>query len=88
LFITFVAFEFTIVTFMSVCTEILPGARATMVSGNLAANSLGRVLGAALGGLVWLAGGLTANGLVSAVMAALALGCLLWGLRGWRAELS
>jgi DHA1 family inner membrane transport protein len=86
LFIIFLSFEFTAVTAMSLVTEILPGARATMMSGFSAANSLGRVIGAAVGGWVWLAGGLTANGLVAMVITASALVCLVWGLRGWRAE--
>jgi DHA1 family inner membrane transport protein len=86
LFIIFLSFEFTAVTAMSLVTEILPGARATMMSGFSAANGLGRVIGAAVGGWVWLAGGLTANGLIAMVITASALICLVWGLRGWRAE--
>jgi DHA1 family inner membrane transport protein len=86
LFIIFLSFEFTAVTAMSLVTEILPGARATMMSGFSAANSLGRVIGAAVGGWVWLAGGLTANGLIAMALTASALVCLIWGLRGWRAE--
>jgi DHA1 family inner membrane transport protein len=84
LFIVFLSFEFTVVTTMSLVTEILPSARATMLSGNLVASSLGRVIGVAIGGLVWLAGGLAANCLVAAVMADSAVVCLIWGLRGWR----
>jgi DHA1 family inner membrane transport protein len=86
LFGTFLTFEFTIVTAFSLSTEILPDARATMVSGIVAANSLGRVVGALVGGRVWLAGGLSATGLISAVVSGLALACLAWGLRGWRAK--
>jgi predicted MFS family arabinose efflux permease len=84
LFVTFLTFEFTIVTAFSLFTEILPGARATMMSGTTAVTSLGRVLGALVGGAVWLAGGLTATGLLSAGISGLALVCLIWGLRGWR----
>jgi len=84
LFLTFLTFEFTIVTAFSLFTEILPAARATMMSSNVAAISIGRVMGALVGGPVWLAGGLLATGFVSAAVGGLALVVLLWGLRGWR----
>jgi DHA1 family inner membrane transport protein len=84
LFIIFLCYEFTIVTTMSLVSEILPGARATVLSGNMVAASLGRVIGVAVGGFVWLAGGLAANCLVAAVVAGLAVVCLVLGLRGWR----
>ena len=83
LFITFLTFEFTIVTALSLFTEILPAARATMMSSSVAAFSMGRVIGALVGGPVWLAGGMLATGFVSAVVSGLALVVLVWGLRGW-----
>jgi len=83
LFLIFLTFEFTIVTALSLFTEILPGARATMMSSSVAAFSIGRVIGALVGGPVWLAGGMPAIGLVSAAGSGLALALLLWGLRGW-----
>jgi DHA1 family inner membrane transport protein len=83
LFIAFLTFEFTVVTGISLFTEILPEARATMMSSNIAAMSIGRVVGALIGGTVWLAGGLLATSLVSAVICGLALVCLAWGLRHW-----
>ena len=86
LFITFLCFEFMIVTFMSLATEILPGARATMMSGQLAAGSFGRFIGVTIGGLVWAVGGLTANCIVSAIIAGAAVLVLAWGLRDWRAQ--
>jgi DHA1 family inner membrane transport protein len=85
LFLVFLTFEFSIVTALSLFTEILPEARATMMSSNIATMSIGRVIGALLGGLVWLAGGLVATGLVSAIISGLALLCLAWGMRHWRA---
>ena len=85
LFMTFITFEFTIVTAFSLFTELVPGARATMMSASTASTSLGRVAGALIGGPVWLAGGLAATGILSAGISGLALLCLLWGLRGWRA---
>ena len=84
LFAIFLSVEFTIVTAFSLFTEILPGARATMMSSTLAASSVGRMVGALMGGAVWLAGGLAATGLVSAAISGLALVWLVWGLRGWR----
>jgi len=84
LFGTFLTFEFTIVTSFSLSTEIVPGARATMISGIVAMTSAGRVIGTLIGGRVWLAGGLAATGLVSALVSGLALACLAWGLRGWQ----
>jgi len=84
LFITFLVFEFTIVTAISLFTEILPTARATMMSSRVAAVSIGRAIGALVGGPVWLAGGMWATGFVSAVVSGLALVLLVWGLRGWR----
>ena len=84
LFFTFLTFEFTIVTAISLFTEILPAARATMMSSSVAAISIGRVMGALVGGPVWLAGGMSATGFVSAAVSGLALGLLVWGLRGWR----
>jgi DHA1 family inner membrane transport protein len=85
LFIVFLSFEFTIVTSLSLFTEVLPGARATMMSSNIAAMSIGRVIGALVGGSVWLSGGLLMTGLVSAAICGLALVWLTWGLRDWHA---
>jgi predicted MFS family arabinose efflux permease len=84
LFITFLTFEFTVVTSFSLFTEVLPNARGTMMSSLLASTGVGRVIGALIGGPVWLAGGMMAVGLVSAVMSALALACLWWGLWHWQ----
>jgi predicted MFS family arabinose efflux permease len=81
LFAVFLAFEFSIVCSISLCTEILPGARATMMSAYLAASGIGRMTGALLGGPVWLFGGLPAIGIVSAVITLLALVAFLWGFK-------
>jgi len=86
LFLIFLTFEFTIVSFLSICTELLPGSRATMMSGFLAAAGFGRIVGALIGGPVWLAGGILATGLVSATISGLALVSLGWGLKGWRQQ--
>ncbi len=83
LFLIFVAFEFMIVASVSMATELLTETRATMMASYMGAAGLGRVVGALIGGPVWLMGGITATGFVSALISSLALGALLWGLRGW-----
>ena len=83
LFLIFVAFEFMIVASVSMATELLPEARATMMATYLGAAGLGRVAGALIGGPVWLIGGILATSMVSALISALALGTLIWGLQGW-----
>ena len=77
LFFIFFTLEFTIVSFLSLCTELQPKSRATMMAGFFAAAGLGRIIGALIGGPVWLAGGISATGTVSALISLLALGALL-----------
>ncbi len=84
LFIHFLIFEFTIISSLALCTELQPEMRATVIAVFFAAAGLGRILGALIGGPIWLAGGLVATSLVSAGITALALISLGWGLRGWR----
>jgi predicted MFS family arabinose efflux permease len=83
LFLVFLTFEFTIVTSIPLVTELLPATRATMMASYLAAAGFGRIVGAVIGGPVWLVGGIWATGFTSAMISALALVALLWGLRGW-----
>ena len=83
LFLVFLAFEFAIVSALSLCTELLPGQRATMMAGYLAAAGAGRVAGALTGGSIWLAGGMAATAWVSASFTGLSLIALLWGLHDW-----
>ncbi len=83
LFVHFCIFEMTIVTVLSLTTELAPGARATMLAAYYAAAGMGRVGGALLGGPVWLSGGIVATTLTSAALTAVALASLIWGLRGW-----
>ena len=84
LFVVFLTFEFTAVAALSLSTELVPATRATMVSGFLAAAGIGRVAGALIGGCIWMAGDIMSIGVFSALMSAVALIFLLWGLRGWR----
>jgi predicted MFS family arabinose efflux permease len=83
LFLTFVTFEFMIVTSVSLTTELLPGSRATMMAGCSAAAGIGRVAGALIGGPIWLTGGIFATSTVSAALSCLALISIWWGLLGW-----
>lgn len=83
LFVVFLAFEFTVVTALSLITEILPDARGTMMGALGATGSTGRMLGALTGGYVWLWGGLTATACVAGAWSLVGLLSLLWGLRGW-----
>ncbi len=80
LFFVFTFYEFTTVSFMSLCTEILPDARATMMSGFHAFAGLGRVAGAIIGGVLWQAGGIVSTCLVSSTFAVVALVLLRKGL--------
>ncbi len=51
--IMFICIEASIVASFPLFTEILPDARAVMMSANMGAHSLGRVAGAAFGGLIY-----------------------------------
>jgi DHA1 family inner membrane transport protein len=82
----FLTVEFTIVTALSLSTELVPAVRATMMSGFFAAAGIGRVVGALLGGHLWTAGGIGFVGLLSALISGGALVSLLWGLRGWQPQ--
>lgn len=86
LFLHFCIFEMTIVTSLSVTTELLPEARATMIAAFYAAAGTGRVAGALMGGPVWLAWGIWGTGLFSAALTTLALSALLYALRGWKKD--
>lgn len=81
--VLFFTFEFTLVTSLSLCTEMLPDLRATMMAGFFATAGIGRVLGALMGGAVWQAGGILATGCVSGVLTVLGMLCLMHGLKGW-----
>jgi DHA1 family inner membrane transport protein len=81
--VLFFTFEFTLVTSLSLCTEMLPEYRATMMAGFFATAGIGRVLGALMGGAVWQAGGIFATGCVSGALAVMGMFCLMGGLKGW-----
>ncbi len=75
LFFFYLTFEFAIVSFISLMTEVRPGARATMMAFHMAFLSLGRALGA--GSAAWLFGlGFWAVAAATAVLNLAALLCL------------
>jgi len=83
LFVIFVTFEFAIVASFSLFTEILPGARATLLSSNMAALSLGRMVGALAGGALWVSFGLAGTSIAAAVFSCLGVLSLVWAVRHW-----
>ena len=70
LFLFYITFEFTLVTSIPLMSEIMPSARATTLSFNLAAHSLGRAGGALLAPVLY------ASGLSSATDAAVVINLL------------
>jgi len=86
LFVVFLFFEFTIVSALTLCTELLPSARATMMAGFLATAGIGRFVGALLGGPVWTHGGIQWTAATSIGFTVLAMAALAWGMRGWPAR--
>jgi len=84
LFIIFFLFEFSIVTSLSLSTELVPAARATMMAAFYSASGLGRALGAMVGARIWLGSGLYGTVSVSALASILALLSLVAGLKHWQ----
>ena len=78
LFLVFFSFEFTIVTSMSLSTELVPDLRASTMAAFYATAGLGRVCGAFSGGPVWSKFGLTGICLVSGFCTFLALFSLIF----------
>lgn len=76
LFLFYLSFEFSFVSLLPLMTELVPGARATLMAGNIAAVSLGRMLGAVAGPLLFRVG-LLANGVTAAVVDLVALAVML-----------
>lgn len=86
LFFIFLFFEFTIVAFISLCTELQPEQRATMMAAFFAASGLGRFCGAFVGGYLWLSGGMSATAVVSSVCSILGFTALIYSLKDWRKD--
>jgi predicted MFS family arabinose efflux permease len=77
LFIFYLAYEFTFVATLPLMTEVLPEARATIMGLNVAALSLGRVLGTLIAPAAYKTG-FWVNGLISAGLVLLAMLALVW----------
>ena len=78
LFLVYLTFEFAIVATLPLMTELMPLARASVMSANIAGTSLGRMLGALLGGVL-LPMGIGASGIAAAGINLVALAVLrLW----------
>jgi predicted MFS family arabinose efflux permease len=78
-----VAFEFAIVSLIPLATEVVPEARASLLSLNVTAFSLGRMGGAVAGGWLWSRGleGIGPHAAAGAVCALLAAAAVWRGLR-------
>jgi predicted MFS family arabinose efflux permease len=76
------SFEFAIVSLIPLATEVVPEARASLLSLNMTAFSLGRILGAAMGAWLWQrqAGAIALNAVAGAVCALLAALLMVWGM--------
>ena len=73
-------FEFAIVSLIPLATELAPEARASLLSLNTTALSLGRILGAVLGGWLWHWQNIAVHSAVGACCALAAALLLAWGL--------
>ena len=80
LFFFYITFEFTLVSSIPLMTEQLPDARATLLSGNIAAHSGGRVVGALIGPPLFVLG-MGAVGSIAAAFNLLALVALVLVVR-------
>jgi len=79
LFFVFFTFEFTIVTSMSLSTELVPELRASTMSAFFATAGIGRVAGAFSGGIIWSNFGLLPICLISGFCTLAALFSILIG---------
>ena len=80
LFFYYLTFEFSVVSFIPLVTEVLPSARATMMATSAAALFLGRAVTALFASSLYLAGGILFNVSVAVLLNLLAL-FLLWRFR-------
>jgi predicted MFS family arabinose efflux permease len=80
LFLFYVSFEFTMVSTIPMMTELVPEARATLMSFNITSLSLGRFIGAAVGVALY-PSGIRANTVGVVLLNLLALGVLFALLR-------
>lgn len=79
IFLVFFTFEFTVVTSMSLSTELVPELRASTMSAFYATAGLGRVIGALTGGLLWSDAGILWIAVLSAACMFISLIFFYWG---------
>lgn len=80
LFVIFVGVETAIVASFPLFTEVLPPARAAMMSAVVSAHSVGRLSGAVVGGVLFATASYTVVGVVALLIGLVAVGCM-WRLR-------
>jgi len=76
----FLTFEFGIVSLLALATQVAPEARASLLALNITALSLGRILGALIGGWLWRWQDIALHAWVGAACALLAAILLAWGM--------
>lgn len=81
LFFLFLTFEITLVGGMPLMTELVPRARGVVMTMVLAAMSMGRLVGATLGPVIWLRGGFVWSGIASGLMMGTAVFILFFWIR-------
>ena len=81
LFLFYVCFEFTVVSVFPLVSELVPEARATMLSLTTLAASVGRVFGALVGAWLFARGGFGANGVVAGLIIGVVTLVFAWGVR-------
>lgn len=82
-FALFLTFEITVVGGIPLMTEIVPSARSVVMSSILTAAALGRAFGSWLGPFLFTRFGFSSNGLISAIITAVAaLLLVLWVREG------
>ena len=86
LFLLFLSFEALVVGVIPLLTELVPSARATVMSIVVAASYLGRAIGTTVGPFLWERGGLRANAWVAAVLTATAVFTIARGLHAGEGE--
>lgn len=86
MFFVFLFFEIVMVTSFSLSTELLPRARATMMSGFYALSGIGRMAGVLGAGIFWKIGGIQMVAWSAACFTLLGLISLVWGLYSWQGD--
>jgi predicted MFS family arabinose efflux permease len=76
LFFFYITFEYVMVSHIPLMTELVPKARATMLTLNLTGHTIGRALGALLGTFIYTRLGFVFVALLSLLFNILALGAL------------